>query len=308
VWFDEFDLLHLRSHKPVLRALVNQVGYELNGPKSAIVATNFFPTDSSTLNVQLVDASGKAALATDVPCAGRIYSGVLDDWGWYFWRFDFSKLDQPGTYRVAADYGDIRGESFAFVVDRGAVLKQTATAAVDFFFVQRCGCDVPGWHGPCHLEDGKAHGGPADGSAVRATGGWHDAGDYIKFVVTAGYATHLMLATYTRHPGIFPDENGNGAPDILDEARIGLDWLLELWDAKNRVLYYQAADESDHETWRVPERDKGPRPVWACEEGRGANVAGKAAASLALPIYGELTGEQQRHVVASIADFYHRAK
>jgi dTDP-4-amino-4,6-dideoxygalactose transaminase len=38
-------------------------------------------------------------------------------------------------------------------------------------------------------------------------------------------------------------------------------------------------------------------------------VADRAAASsLALPIYGELTAEQQRHVVASIADFHHRAK
>ena len=58
--------------------------------------------------------------------------------------------------------------------------------------------------------------------------------------------------------------------------------MLELWDPLNRVLYYQVADASDHGTWRLPERDVGPRPLFACEPGKGANVAGKAAASLAL--------------------------
>ena len=73
----------LASARP--RALVNQVGYELSGTKTAVVATNFFPTDGSTLNAQIVDAGGSVALATEVPCSGRIYSGAQDDWGWYFW-------------------------------------------------------------------------------------------------------------------------------------------------------------------------------------------------------------------------------
>ena len=48
------------------------------------------------------------------------------------------------------------------------------------------------------------------------------------------------------------------------------------------MLYYQVSDAGDHDTWRMPEQDTEPRPVWACEPGKGANVAGKAAASLAL--------------------------
>ena len=53
VWFDDFNLLHMRPTKPLLRVFVNQVGYELAGPKSAVVASNFFPKDRTTLDVQL---------------------------------------------------------------------------------------------------------------------------------------------------------------------------------------------------------------------------------------------------------------
>ena len=62
------------------------------------------------------------------------------------------------------------------MIERGAILKQTAADAVDFFFVQRCGFDVPGWHKACHLDDAKL----PDGTHLDVTGGWHSAGDYNK--------------------------------------------------------------------------------------------------------------------------------
>src|SRR5262249_29723211 len=43
VWFDDFDLLRLRPRQPRLQVFVNQVGYERTGPKSVVVASNFFP-------------------------------------------------------------------------------------------------------------------------------------------------------------------------------------------------------------------------------------------------------------------------
>lgn len=129
-------------------------------------------------------------------------------------------------------------------------------------------------------------GGPADGARVDATGGWHDAGDYLKFVITVGHSANLMLIAYQRHPEAFADGDNNGTPDVLDEARIGLAWLLKMWDPSHGVLYYQVGDVSDHNVgWRMPEGDDSnfpPRPVWAVEPGKGANVAGKTAAALAL--------------------------
>jgi hypothetical protein len=151
--------------------------------------------------------------------------------------------------------------------------------------VQRCGTTDATLHGPCHDKDGVAVGGPQNGQPVAVDGGWHDAGDYLKFMVTTGVTDILMLTAYQRHPEAFPSAGPNATPQVLQEARVGLEWMARMWDPQHQVLYYQVGDESDHETWRLPDGDDqatGARKVWACEPGKGANLAGKSAASLAL--------------------------
>jgi hypothetical protein len=252
-WFDEFDLLHLRPTKPLVRVFVNQVGYELAGPKSAVVASNFFPADGTTLDVQLLAADGHEALKIQVPCAGRIHSGRPDDWGWYFWRVDFSAWQKPGEYKLCAGHklgaglltppavahavarsGDrpqqreARGESFPFVINRGAILSRTAASAVDFFFVQRCGFDVPGWHKACHLDDAKL----PDGTHLDVTGGWHSAGDYNKPMWQFGDsgASYALATIFEAQPKLFSRWKRTGAkiPDALDEAWWGAKYLAKM--------------------------------------------------------------------------------
>jgi hypothetical protein len=227
-WFDEFDLLHLPSPKPMARVLVNQVGYELGGPKSAVIATNLFPRSHSTITVHLLDAAGGIVLEKEIACSGRIYSGKPDDWGWYFWRADFSELKQPGTYQVVAEADAVRAESFPFIVERGAILNQTAASAVDFFYVQRCGFEVPGWHKACHLDDAKL----PDGTHVDVSGGWHSAGDYNKPMWQFGdsgasYALVTALAERGQPFARF-DRDGKGLGDALDEAWWGAKFLAKM--------------------------------------------------------------------------------
>src|SRR5437667_2149476 len=147
VRFDDCELLRLRARQPRVRVFVNQVGYEQRGPKSLIVAANFFPSDSSA-SLHLLTPAGKSVWRNKVPCSGRIYGGTPDDWGWYFWRVDFSSWRGAGRFRALAQLGKAHGESISFPIGRGEVLQQTAQGAVDFFFIQRCGFDVPGWHKP----------------------------------------------------------------------------------------------------------------------------------------------------------------
>src|SRR5207244_4241444 len=101
---------------------------------------------------------------------------------------------------------------------------------------------------------------------------------------THGATEVLLLSAYQRHPAAFASDAS--VPAVLEEARVGLDWIAKLWDPHRQALYYQVGDARDHNgSWRLPEADRafpGPRPAYACEGGRGANVAGKAAASLAL--------------------------
>jgi peptidoglycan/xylan/chitin deacetylase (PgdA/CDA1 family) len=264
---------------PTAHVRVNQVGYRPGDSKIALALSG-------------PDLSGQPFEVRPRHGDGVAFRGRIGrDRGRYgrfahVYELDFTSLTAKGTFFLRL--GDADSPPFALSPDAHAGL---LSKSLEFFRTQRCGGARPG-RSACHLDDGVAKGGPADEKRVRADGGWHDAGDYIKFLITGGYATHLMLATYTRHPDSFPDDDGNGLPDVLEEARVGLDWMLKLWDAPNGVLYYQVSDAGDHSTWRLPEQDKLARPVWACEPGRGANVAGKAAASLALGAV--IWGDKQR--------------
>jgi hypothetical protein len=227
-WFDDFDLLLLRPQQRVVRVLVNQVGYELAGPKTAVVAANFFPLDGPKIECKLLAPDGKVALKQEVLSAGRIHSGKHDDWGWYFWRADFSAFREAGAYRIAAQVGEEKAESAAFVVGQGALLDQTAQSAVDFFFIQRCGFEAPHWHTACHLDDAKL----PDGTHVDATGGWHSAGDYNKpmWQFGDGGAVYALASAYAANPLVFNrfDRDHDRLPDALDEAWWGAKFLAKM--------------------------------------------------------------------------------
>lgn len=71
-----------------------------------------------------------------------------------------------------------------------------------------------------------------DSTHFNVTGGWHDASDYLQYSSISANATYHLLMAYRNFPKIFSDKkqsNGldgkNGIPDILDEAKWGLDWL-----------------------------------------------------------------------------------
>jgi hypothetical protein len=227
VWFDDFEMRWLRPRRRVVRVFVNQVGYELTGPKTAVVAMNFFPRDASC-RISLLTPKGATAWEGKLPCAGRIHSGTPDDWGWYFWRADFSSLRRTGTYRAVAKAEGAREQSFPFKVGRGVLLAETASNAVDFFFIQRCGFAVPGWHEACHLDDAKL----PDGTHIDAVGGWHSAGDYNKLIYENGDGgvVFALLSAYQAAPELLDrqDRDRDGLPNILDEARWGAQFVAKM--------------------------------------------------------------------------------
>lgn len=225
---DDFDVLRLPPQKRVIQVFVNQVGYELFGPKTAVVAANFLPPAGAELTVQLLTAKGFAIRKQIVPCAGRVHSGTTNDWGWYFWRADFSEFMRPGVFRVAVQAEGARGESPPFQIGRDVLLRETAQSAVDFFFIQRCGFDVPGWHQACHLDDAKL----PDGTQLDATGGWHRAGDYNKLTHENGDGgvVFALLTAQAQAPDIFAqfDRDANWWCDALDEAEWGAKFVAKM--------------------------------------------------------------------------------
>lgn len=126
---------------------------------------------------------------------------------------------------------------------------------------QRCGFN-PFFNDSCHIHDGIIVDHPTrSGEKIDVTGGWHDASDYLQYVTTSANATYQMLFAYQQNPGIFEDrydKNGlpssNGLPDILDEARWGLEWLVKMNPSKGE-MYNQIADDRDHKGYRLPTKD-----------------------------------------------------
>ncbi len=146
------------------------------------------------------------------------------------------------------------------------------------------------------------------GEFIPVSGGWADASDYLQYGATTAHATTMLLLAYRDHPGAFGDwfqANGlpgaNGIPDVLDEARWGLAWLLKMYP-EDDLLLNQLADDRDHSFWDVPLHDSadygwgrgGKRPVYPCtgkpqglfeNKNRStglASTAGKYAAAFAL--------------------------
>ena len=130
---------------------------------------------------------------------------------------------------------------------------------------QRCGYN-PWVDAVCHSFDGRTVDGPLPaGSYVDARGGWHDAGDQLKYLLTSSNATAQMLLAYQLgkdakpqaafgdHVNALGQPMPNGIADLLDEARWGLDWMLRLHPAPDQ-LYHQVADDRDHSTgFRQPQ-------------------------------------------------------
>ncbi len=98
------------------------------------------------------------------------------------------------------------------------------------------------------------------GVTVDASGGWFDAGDYLKFVETTSYTEDLLLAGVRD----FPAQMGAGSAtsNFTAEAKFGAQWLLKMWNDTTSTLYFQvgigtgnAKTLGDHDIWRLPQAD-----------------------------------------------------
>lgn len=276
---------------------VNQLGFAPGSNKPAVALSYAaLPTKFA-----IVDASTEK-LAFEA--SSRVVPGK---WGMFpfLGELDFSALKQPGRYYVRT--GESKSPAFVIEEHPYAALPDQL---LEFMRQQRCGYN-PWVDAKCHTYDGRTVDGPLPaGSYVDAHGGWHDAGDQLKYLLTASNATAQMLLAYQLgDKKQFADRvndlgqpGPNGIADVLDEARWGLDWMLRLHPAADQ-LYHQVADDRDHSTgFRLPQKETvdygwgpgGARPVYSADgqpqglmkyksESNGvANLAGRYAAAMAL--------------------------
>ena len=171
-WWDDASIAGTFTRRVRLQALVNQVGYDVGAPKRFVVQTNL-PGEAGTFAI--VGLDGKRVYGGSLEPRGRIVGAYHSDWGSNYLRGDFSAFDRPGRYRVRVSVDGVVASSWPFEVGRDVIWDLTARRAYRLLYYQRCGCAVPGFHGPCHMDGARNLRGTR---WYDLSGGWHDAGDY----------------------------------------------------------------------------------------------------------------------------------
>ncbi|MGQ0697174.1 MAG: glycoside hydrolase family 9 protein [Panacagrimonas sp.] len=237
-----------------LHILVDQFGYRPGDPKVAVIRSPRIGFDAADVfspgaayEVRRADDHAAAFAGKIVPWKGGSVQDTSGDVGWWF---DFSSLNEPGTYYVY----DVekKRRSAAFRIDR-EVYRDVLKASVRTFFYQRSAFAKKAPYADACWQDSAAHVGPHQDLAARditdprnkarerdLSGGWFDAGDVNKYVSFIVQPVHQLLLAYRSNPEVFTDdfdipESGNGIPDLIDEIRWGIDWLKKMQYADGSV-------------------------------------------------------------------------
>jgi endoglucanase len=221
---------------PKPQVSVNQLGYYPAGEKLAAYATSA----TTPQPWKLLDSTGKQVASGQTSVFGA--DNYSDE---NIHQIDFTSFATPGAgYKL--EVGGVSSAPFDISNALYASLKQDALA---YYYRSRSGIPLDAQYAGLqwgraagHLSDSKVTcytgadaGGkvwPACPYTLDASGGWYDAGDYGKYVVNGGISVWTLMDEYERNPTAWADgtlnipENKNGVPDILDEARWELKFML----------------------------------------------------------------------------------
>jgi len=312
--FTLLALLAVAESTTVIR--VNQVGYLPDAPKVAVLCSLTDPAQHAASFVvrdslaRIVFGPARAQPSGSFgPCAST-------------WRLNFSNVRRPGAYEIEA--AGARSPRVRIGAD---VYAGATDTLLMYMREQRSGFN-PFFKDFVHRRDGNVI--DDSGRVVKfmpVSGGWADASDYLQYVATSATATYHMLAAFRDHSRAFSDhydarglEGANGSPDVIDEARHGLEWLLAMFPSDTE-LYNQLGDDRDHTYLDLPTTDssdygwgKGKeRPVYRCtgspqgifqykNRSTGlASTAGKFASAFALGarVLGDSAGLLRRKAIAA---------
>ena len=257
---------------------VNQVGYPSGAAKRAYLMASGAETGATFV---IKNSSGTTVFGpTAIGASLGSWSGSYPD----VYALDFSNFVTAGTYTISVSGPIAATTSPTFKIDSGANVYGTALANSLFFYENER--DGPNYiasglrTAPAHLNDetakvyvtpnanssGRFSGDLAPATlggsqpVINASGGWWDAGDYLKFIQTTSY-TVTMLMVGVRD---FPNQMGAGSStsNFVAEGKFGHDFLQSMWDDNNKVFYYQvgigsgnAQTVADHDIWRLPQAD-----------------------------------------------------
>ena len=222
---------------------INQLGFPPTARKIAIVESNTaraFAVVRSDNNREVMQGELQPAATWDL--AQRTAAVA-----------DLGTLTAPGTYRVVVE-GLPPSDPFAINAN---VYSAVGDAALKAFYFVRSGTALDSKHAGRHarkaghpdteveVHSSAASPGRPAGTVISAPRGWYDAGDYNKYIVNSGITTWTLLAALEHFPKFFDKrdldipESGDKVPDILDEARWNLLWMLDMQDPADGGVYHK---------------------------------------------------------------------
>ena len=203
----------------MMNILINQLGYMPDMTKIAVLRGDL------SAELRVTDADGHTVLTVPVP------PQRTEVWEDPVVQADFSAVTAPGRYTLHC------GHEASWPVTIAETPYQTClNALTDMFYHQRCGCDLDKRagvfaHPACHTAPARIYG---TENYADVSGGWHDAGDFGRYIVPAAKAVADLLLAWQWNPGAFTLP---GRPALLDEIRWELEWMLKMQRADGGVYH-----------------------------------------------------------------------
>ncbi|WP_425639155.1 glycoside hydrolase family 9 protein [Algoriphagus yeomjeoni] len=223
---------------------LNQLGFYPNQQKLAVVLNHEDGED-----FVIWDTAGKS-----IVFEGKLSSSVKKTFSGSNTRIaDFSTFSEIGKYILVLNGV---GKSYPFEI-KPQVNQELGKASIKAFYYQRASLDLEEnyagiWSRPMGHPDDQVMIHPSAISASRKSGevlsspkGWYDAGDYNKYVVNSGITVGTLLSLYEDYPNYFEKlelnipESGDQVPDLLDEIRWNLEWMITMQDPTDGGVYHK---------------------------------------------------------------------
>lgn len=262
---------------------INQIGYRADSKKTAVIK-GIYKT------FEVIDtATGKVVMSGET--SGKVSDESSGDTVCYA---DFTQLEDIGNYYISVDG---LGRSYEFKIGDNSLFAEVNDSMVKALYYQRCGMELTSEHavefvhGACHTSKAKLF--ENEEIEIELNGGWHDAGDYGRYVVPAAVTAADLMLAYEFFPQSFTSslnipESNNNLPDVLDEVKYGIEWMLKMQDAKGGV-YHKVTSRAFPDITTMPDADVDDLLVLPVSTTATADFA--AVTAMASRIYNELDSE-----------------
>ncbi|MFC5623411.1 glycoside hydrolase family 9 protein [Algoriphagus winogradskyi] len=230
---------------PVDEAIrLNQIGFYPNQQKLAVILNH-----EDVEDFVIWDTAGK-----NIVFEGKLAQTIKQSFSGNNARIaDFSAFTEVGNYTLVLNGV---GKSYSFQI-HPQINQELGKASIKAFYFQRAGLELDQsqagiWARPLGHPDDQVMIHPSAASGSRKPGdlfsspkGWYDAGDYNKYVVNSGITVGTLLSLYEDYPTYFDKlelnipESGDQIPDLLDEIRWNMEWMLSMQDPADGGVYHK---------------------------------------------------------------------